>query len=197
MSPMKLRKLIKSKPLSVYMVALTRFTLKSSSPFVFALNFVTSFSKSSSPLVYASWFGSTQHQGNCLLRMLTPSSGLQQLTDLALNLFESCHSTIFVCNVWILIHNKLPSYENLMVRGCHMHAISILGKSDSETLKHLFLNYNIALKFWNWLQNIISIPIDTSSIISILNAHLQSLQPLFSTFIALYFKNHCLHFMLR
>lgn len=65
--------------------------------------------------------------------------------------------------VWRFFHNKMPTDENLRLRGCTIVSVcSNCGQSEEST-EHLFLNFPLANQLWSWLRSIINYPIDSSS----------------------------------
>ncbi|XP_019423031.1 PREDICTED: uncharacterized protein LOC109332502 [Lupinus angustifolius] len=51
--------------------------------------------------------------------------------------------------VWRLIHARLPTDENLMIRGCAMASVCSLCFKHTEDSTHLFLNCIYATSLWN------------------------------------------------
>lgn len=71
--------------------------------------------------------------------------------------------------IWRLIHNKVPTEDKLWSRGCHVVSICSLCCQDYETSDHLFFGCSFALRFWHWLSYVLNMPIDTSSIQTVLS----------------------------
>jgi len=58
--------------------------------------------------------------------------------------------------VWRIMHNRMPTDENLSIRGCTMASICNNCFSASETTLHLFLHCPLANKLWNWLASLLN-----------------------------------------
>jgi hypothetical protein len=67
--------------------------------------------------------------------------------------------------IWRLIHNRLPTDENLSLRGCNLPSMC---NQQSESSLHLFLHCSFAASLWKWLGDIIKIHINVNSIIDVL-----------------------------
>jgi hypothetical protein len=65
--------------------------------------------------------------------------------------------------LWRLLHNKLPTDENLSLRGCNLPSICNLCLANAETSHHLFLQCPFALYLWNWLGSIIQLNLNLTS----------------------------------
>lgn len=52
---------------------------------------------------------------------------------------------------WRLLHRKLPTNENLRIRGCTLVSICVLCYASDETSSHLFLSCKFAVHLWHWL----------------------------------------------
>ena len=52
---------------------------------------------------------------------------------------------------WRLIHNKLPTNENLRRRGCYIVSICSFCFKNAESAQHLFFNCPVASILWEWL----------------------------------------------
>ena len=65
--------------------------------------------------------------------------------------------------VWRLMHNKLPSDENLLFRGCYFPSMCSVCKSCSETTYHLFFECAFALNLWAWFGSILNSSIQINS----------------------------------
>lgn len=65
--------------------------------------------------------------------------------------------------VWRFMHNKVPTDENLMLRGCNIPSMCNLCLHSSETDFHLFFKCPYATKLWNWLANILQLSFNFSS----------------------------------
>jgi len=65
--------------------------------------------------------------------------------------------------VWRFMHNKVPTDENLMIRGCNIPSMCSLCLKSSENSFHLFFECQFATTLWNWLANTIRMPFFFSS----------------------------------
>lgn len=65
---------------------------------------------------------------------------------------------------WRLIHNRMPTNENLNARGCVSISVCSLCYKHDESSDHLFLTCEFARAFWGWLCSILQQNIDVSSI---------------------------------
>lgn len=72
------------------------------------------------------------------------------------------------CLFWRLLHNKLPTDDNLRLKGCTVVSICSFCGRSSETYEHLFRSCQFASKLWNWLSSLIHHPINLSITFSIL-----------------------------
>ncbi|XP_019451747.1 PREDICTED: uncharacterized protein LOC109353840 [Lupinus angustifolius] len=70
---------------------------------------------------------------------------------------------------WRLFHRRMPTDENLQLRGCSLVSRCNLCKASSETSDHLFLLCPFAVDLWQWIGGIFHIQIDISSIVAILS----------------------------
>ncbi|GAU46013.1 hypothetical protein TSUD_401350 [Trifolium subterraneum] len=62
--------------------------------------------------------------------------------------------------LWRIIHNKMPTDDNLRLRGCTVVSVCVLCKSAFETSEHLFLSCQFAQRIWSWLAMMINCSID-------------------------------------
>jgi ribonuclease HI len=58
---------------------------------------------------------------------------------------------------WRLMHNKLPTDENLILRGCNMPSVCNLCFKEGETSFHLFFQCPYAICIWNWFAGIVNL----------------------------------------
>lgn len=72
-------------------------------------------------------------------------------------------------HVWRMIHNKMPTYDNLQRKGLSFPSMCSLCGMQSETSHHLFLQCSFSLTLWNWLTNIINMNINLTSVLTILD----------------------------
>lgn len=71
---------------------------------------------------------------------------------------------------WRALHNRMPTDENLRLRGCITVSVCSLCGAAAESTLHLFCNCSFAQALWDWLGSILNQAIDTSSFASILSA---------------------------
>lgn len=71
--------------------------------------------------------------------------------------------------LWRLLHNKMPTDDQLKNRGCMMAYVCSLCCNEEETSMHLFLNCSFAKDIWSRISMILNCQIDTSSYQSILS----------------------------
>jgi len=57
------------------------------------------------------------------------------------------HSFVF----WCLMLSKLPTDENIQLRGCTLVSICVLCFQNAESSTHLFLTCDFAVALWRWL----------------------------------------------
>ena len=65
--------------------------------------------------------------------------------------------------VWRLMFNKVPTDENLSLRGSFLPSMCSSCKSQSEDSHHLFVECLFALKMWSWLASILTIDVPLNS----------------------------------
>jgi hypothetical protein len=61
--------------------------------------------------------------------------------------------------VWRLMHDKMPTDENLMIRGCTIPSMCSLCNKQVETTFHIFFQCDLAIKLWSWLAGCLNITI--------------------------------------
>ncbi|KAK2430924.1 hypothetical protein QL285_029213 [Trifolium repens] len=61
--------------------------------------------------------------------------------------------------VWRLMHEKMPTDENLMSRGCAISSMCNLCKTHVESSFHLFFECSYAIKLWSWLAGCLNFTI--------------------------------------
>lgn len=66
--------------------------------------------------------------------------------------------------IWRVIHNKLPTDENLKLRGCTIVSICCLCGKSEESTQHLFFNCDFALSLWNWFSSTLGCRLDLTGI---------------------------------
>lgn len=90
------------------------------------------------------------------------------ITKIAKKIWRTCipPSKSFV--LWRLMHNKLPTDDNLYARGCILVSMCSLCGMACKTTEHLFLSCPSAARLWHRLQGMIGCAIDTISLASVL-----------------------------
>ncbi|MCH82427.1 ribonuclease H protein, partial [Trifolium medium] len=58
---------------------------------------------------------------------------------------------------WRLMHDKLPTDENLLLRGCSLPSMCSLCRKHGESSFHLFFQCPFAINIWTWFSSIIGI----------------------------------------
>jgi ribonuclease HI len=66
--------------------------------------------------------------------------------------------------VWRLMHDKLPTDENLLSRGCYLPSMCNFCCLKAETTFHIFFECNFAIQLWSWLANCLGITLQFNSI---------------------------------
>jgi len=79
--------------------------------------------------------------------------------------------------VWIMLHHKLPTDDNLLQRGCQLPSICNLCAIASKTSAHLFLECSFANQLWSWLQSLINVNFNLSSFLEPLLVYERSWSP--------------------
>jgi ribonuclease HI len=54
---------------------------------------------------------------------------------------------------WRLMHNKMPTDENLKLRGCCLPSMCSLSCKHAESSFHIFFECEFAVYLWSWLAN--------------------------------------------
>ncbi|XP_019442267.1 PREDICTED: uncharacterized protein LOC109346983 [Lupinus angustifolius] len=70
---------------------------------------------------------------------------------------------------WRLFHRRMPTDENLQLRGCSLVSMCNLCNLSSETSDHLFLLCPFDVDLWHWIGDTFHIQIDNSSLAAILS----------------------------
>jgi ribonuclease HI len=65
---------------------------------------------------------------------------------------------------WRLMHDKLPTDDNLRLRGCNLPSICNLCLNQEESSFHLFFDCPFAVNIWTWLSQIIGMQLQFQSI---------------------------------
>jgi len=68
---------------------------------------------------------------------------------------------------WRLMHDKMPTNENLIRRGCCLPSICNLCLNNQETSFHIFFDCPYAIKIWTWLSTTININLHFNNITEI------------------------------
>lgn len=69
---------------------------------------------------------------------------------------------------WRLIHNKIPTDENLRKRGCYIVFICCFCMQAAESSQHIFFDCPITFKLWEWLEKGTDQALDCSSCLPLL-----------------------------
>ncbi|KAK2417490.1 hypothetical protein QL285_039786 [Trifolium repens] len=90
---------------------------------------------------------------------------LQPLQDLLWAKFIWCpdippSKSIFA---WRLMHNKVPTDENLKIRGCIMPSMCSLCCKSEESTFHIFFECEFAVKIWSWFANCLDMVLQFTS----------------------------------
>jgi ribonuclease HI len=65
--------------------------------------------------------------------------------------------------VWRLMHDKVPTDEQLIRRGCYMPSMCSLCFKQAESTFHLFFDCSFAIALWSWLANCLNISLQFTS----------------------------------
>ncbi|CAJ2652147.1 unnamed protein product [Trifolium pratense] len=65
--------------------------------------------------------------------------------------------------VWRLMHDKVPTDEKLMEKGCSMPSMCSLCHDHSETTFHIFFECKFARNLWCWLTTILNLTLQFQS----------------------------------
>jgi ribonuclease HI len=60
---------------------------------------------------------------------------------------------------WRLMHDKMPTDENLILRGCIITSMCNLCHKHVETTFHMFFQCEFAVKLWSWLAGCLNLTI--------------------------------------
>jgi hypothetical protein len=66
--------------------------------------------------------------------------------------------------VWRLMHQKIPTDENLMFRGCYLHSLSNLCLKNVNSSFHIFFECPFAVKIWSWLAHSLNLVLHFTSL---------------------------------
>ncbi|CAI8591746.1 unnamed protein product [Vicia faba] len=58
--------------------------------------------------------------------------------------------------VWRLMHDKLPTDDQLQSMGCILALVCSLCHNHEETTQHLSFHYYFGVKIWNWLGRMLN-----------------------------------------
>ncbi|PNY03176.1 ribonuclease H [Trifolium pratense] len=65
---------------------------------------------------------------------------------------------------WRLMHRKLPTDENLLLRGCNLPSMCSMCLKEVESSFHLFFQCSYAVNVWNWFSRIIGLNLHFNSV---------------------------------
>ncbi|CAJ2652437.1 unnamed protein product [Trifolium pratense] len=65
--------------------------------------------------------------------------------------------------VWRLMHDKVPTDENLMLRGCSFPSMCNLCNNHVESSFHIFFECEFAIKLWSWLARCLNLVLQFTS----------------------------------
>jgi hypothetical protein len=65
--------------------------------------------------------------------------------------------------VWRLMHEKMPTDENLMIRGCAIPSMCNLCNCHVESSFHIFFQCKFAIKLWSWLAGCLNLTLQFHS----------------------------------
>jgi hypothetical protein len=74
--------------------------------------------------------------------------------------------------VWRCLHNKMPTDDNLLRRGCIIVSVCVLCMRSDETTRHLFITCPFTCALWNWLETLLNVEFDRSNFISLFDSFL-------------------------
>jgi ribonuclease HI len=66
--------------------------------------------------------------------------------------------------VWRLMHDKVPTDENLLRRGCYLPSMCSFCCKHEESTFHIFFECDFAIKLWSWLANCLDLTIQFTSL---------------------------------
>jgi ribonuclease HI len=64
---------------------------------------------------------------------------------------------------WRLMHDKLPTYDNLMTEGCSIPSMCNFCLKHTETSFHIFFECQFAIKLWSWLAGCLNFTLQFTS----------------------------------
>jgi ribonuclease HI len=59
--------------------------------------------------------------------------------------------------IWRCLHSKIPTDDNLSLRGCNLPSMCSLCEKHVESSKHLFLECCFAKNIWSWLAAVLNV----------------------------------------
>lgn len=65
--------------------------------------------------------------------------------------------------IWVLLHDKLPSNENLMIIEYHLPSVCNLCLKQADSSNHLFVHCPFSLAWWKWMEPIFPMTIHLNS----------------------------------
>ncbi|MCH80548.1 ribonuclease H protein [Trifolium medium] len=66
--------------------------------------------------------------------------------------------------VWRLMHGKVPTDDNLMLRGCNIPSMCNFCNNHVESSFHIFFQCDFAVKLWSWLAGCLNVVIQFTSL---------------------------------
>jgi hypothetical protein len=78
---------------------------------------------------------------------------------------------------WRLMHQKLPTDENLCLRGCNLPSVCNLCFKEGESSFHLFFQCPYAICIWTWLARILNLNLHFNTVEDIWSLCDRSWQP--------------------
>ena len=89
--------------------------------------------------------------------------------DWAAAMWRSCIPPSHLFVFWRLMLSKLPTNENIQLRGCTLVSICVLCFQKAESSTHLFLSCEFAVALWRWLGAQLNCSFSLSSVASLLH----------------------------
>ena len=65
--------------------------------------------------------------------------------------------------IWRILHNRMPTNENLITRGCQLASMCSICLKEHESTLHLFFLCPFARKIWVWLATILNTSLQFNS----------------------------------
>ena len=83
-------------------------------------------------------------------------------------IWNNCIPPSHSFSLWRLMHDKMPTYENLRTKGCVIVSVCCFCFNSDENSSHLFLHCPFAAELWTWLGGKLKRVINCTSIASLL-----------------------------